>query len=138
MLFCKMKKFILVFLTSFVLGNDYFTQQLFFLNHLVEKEDHFYRPFTNEPVYGDIYMYFLEGNKKSENIFLGVVTRKGKQGQWARYWDNGVKKTEGFYINSKKDGLWIEWQESGEKYAEIFYKNGIATHLTNCIVENCP
>ena len=35
-------------------------------------------------------------------IFFGVVTKKGKQGHWVRYWDNGNKKDEGFYINSKK------------------------------------
>ena len=51
---------------------------------------------------------------------------------------NREKKYEISYINSKKDGLWIEWMEDGLKFAEIFYKNGIATHLTNCIVEICP
>jgi len=104
----------------------------------VEKNDLLYRPFTNEPVYGDIYMYFLSNGRRTENLFLGVVTKKGKQGHWVRYWDNGNKKDEGFYINSKKDGLWIEWKEDGFKFAEIFYENGVATHLTNCIVENCP
>ena len=86
----------------------------------------------------DIYMYFLSNGRRTENLFLGVVTKKGKQGHWVRYWDNGNKKDEGFYINSKKDGLWIEWKEDGYKFAEIFYENGVATHLTNCIVENCP
>jgi len=111
---------------------------MFFYNHLVEKNDLLYRPFTNEPVFGDIYMYFLINNKRSENVFLGSITKKGKQGHWKRYWDNGYKKDEGFYIDSKKDGLWIEWKETGEKYAEIFYKHGVATHLTNCIVDKCP
>ncbi len=134
----KLKKLLLLFFTSILFCGNYFAQEIFFSNHLVEKENQFYRPFTNEQVYGDIYRYFFENNKRSENIFLGAVTKTGKQGHWTRYWDNGFKKAEGYYTNSKKEGLWIEWQENGKKYAEIFYKNGIATHLTNCIVENCP
>ena len=122
----------------FLQGNDYYTQERFFYNNLIEKDDLLYRPFTKEPVYGDIYMYFLSNGRRTENLFLGVVTKKGKQGHWVRYWDNGNKKDEGFYINSKKDGLWIEWMQDGIKFAEIFYENGVPTHLTNCIVENCP
>ena len=135
-----LKKFInfLILALSFLSSEDYYKQERFFYNHLVEKNDLLYRPFTNEPVCGDIYMYFLINNQRSENVFLGLITKKGKQGHWTRYWDNGYKKDEGFYINSKKEGLWIEWKENGEKFAEIFYKNGIATHLTNCIINKCP
>ena len=131
--------FLIFFLfLSQLFGEDYYTQARFFYNHLVEKNDLLYRPFTNEPVYGDIYMYFLNNGRRTENIFLGVITKKGKQGHWRRYWENGNKKDEGYYTNSKKEGLWIEWREDGQKFAEIFYKDGIATHLTNCIIENCP
>ena len=134
------KKFInfLILALSFLSSEDYYKQERFFYNDLVEKNDLLYRPFTNEPVYGYIYMYFLINNQRSENVFLGLITKKGKQGYWTRYWDNGYKKDEGFYINSKKEGLWVEWKENGEKFAEIFYKNGIATHLTNCIINKCP
>ena len=134
------KKFIYILIlnSSFLSSEDYYKQERFFYNNLVEKDDLLYRPFTNEPVYGDIYMYFLINNQRSENVFLGLITKKGKQGHWTSYWDNGFKKDEGFYINSKKEGLWIEWKENGEKFAEIFYKNGKATHLTNCIINKCP
>ena len=37
-------------------------------------------------------MYFLINNQRSENVFLGLITKKGKQGHWTRYWDNGFKK----------------------------------------------
>ena len=61
-----------------------------------------YRPFTTEPVYGDIYMYFLSNGRRTENLFLGVVTKKGKQGHWVRYWDNGNKRTKDFILTLKK------------------------------------
>ena len=83
-------------------------------------------------------MYFLDNGRRTDTIFLGVITKKGKQGHWKRYWKNGNKKDEGSYIDSKKIGLWIEWTENGNKFAELFYKNNIVTHLTNCLVENCP
>ena len=83
-------------------------------------------------------MYFLDNGRRTDTIFLGVITKKGKQGHWTRYWENGNKKDEGSYVDSKKIGLWIEWTEDGNKFAELFYKNGIVTHLTNCLVENCP
>ena len=83
-------------------------------------------------------MYFFDNGRRTDTIFLGVMTKNGKQGHWTRYWNNGNKKDEGSYIDSKKIGLWIEWTEDGNKFAEVFYKNGIVTHLTNCLVENCP
>ena len=66
------KKFIkfLILALSFLSSEDYYKQERFFYNHLVEKNDLLYRPFTNEPVYGDIYMYFLINNQRSENVFL--------------------------------------------------------------------
>ena len=57
-------------------GQDHFRQQRFFYNHLIEKNDFLYRPFTNEPVYGDIYMYFLDNGRRTDTIFLGVITKK--------------------------------------------------------------
>ena len=117
--------------------DDIFCQESFFINNLIEKDGRLFRPFLNEPVYGDIYRDFLINNKKSEKVFIGHITENGKQGKWTRYWNNAKKKEEGYFIDSKKDGLWIEWMENGEKYAEIFYRKGLVVHLTNCIVDNC-
>ena len=116
---------------------EFFHQQNFFINNLVKKNDEYVRPFTNEPVYGDIYQHIKIENQRSNKVFIGTVTRKGKQGYWTRYWENGRKKDQGYYTNSKKDGLWVEWMENGEKYSEIYYENGIVKHLTNCIIQNC-
>jgi len=134
----KIYLFLLVFVFSFGVGQDFFSQQVYLINHLIEKNGRFVRPFTNEPVYGDLYRYFImHNNKKSDKVFIGIITKTGKQGYWTRFWDNGQKKEEGYYINSMKDNLWIEWDADGSKFAEIFYKNGKVIHLTNCILSNC-
>ena len=66
-----------------------------------------------------------------------MVTKKGKQGYWTRYWNNGKKKDEGYFVDSKKEGLWLEWMEDGRLYTESFYDSDVLKHLTNCIIENC-
>ena len=128
-----------IFLLSVSIGRsqEFFNQQIFFVNNLVEQDGEYVRPFTNEPVVGDLYQYFIYNNQRSDKVFVGIVTKKGKQGYWTRYWSNGNKKDEGYFINSEKDGLWVEWMEDGRKYAEIFYEKDIVQHLTNCIIENC-
>tara|TARA_B100000579_G_scaffold405170_1_gene390646 strand:+ start:492 stop:1085 length:594 start_codon:yes stop_codon:yes gene_type:complete len=37
---------------------------------------------------------------------------------------NGKKRTEGSYVDGKKDGLWIEWNDDGQKQSEDNYKKG--------------
>ena len=118
-------------------SQDFFKQQIFFINNLVEKDGEYVRPFSNEPVIGDIYQYFIINSKKSDKIFVGMVTKKGKQGYWTRYWNNGKKKNEGYFVDSKKEGLWLEWMEDGRLYTESFYDGDVLKHLTNCIIENC-
>ena len=98
-------------------------QNYFIINHLVEKNGQILKPFTNERVIGDIYRYFVNDNLKSENVFVGKITKNGKQGIWTRWWNNGGKKIQGYYIDSVKYGKWTEWMENGEKYSEMFYKN---------------
>jgi len=118
-------------------SQDFFRQQIFFINNLVEKDGEYVRPFSNEPVIGDVYQYFIINSKKSDKIFVGMVTKKGKQGHWTRYWDNGKKKNEGYFVDSKKEGLWLEWMEDGRLYTESFYESDVLQHITNCIIENC-
>ncbi len=112
-------------------------QNYFIINHLVEKNGKILKPFTNERVIGNIYRYFVNDNLKSENVFVGKITKNGKQGIWTRWWNNGQKKIQGHYINSVKYGIWTEWIENGEKYSEIFYNNGSIIYLKNCFKDNC-
>ena len=95
------------------------------------------RPIINEPVIGDIYIYFGNGNMESKNVFIGTITTEGKNGNWIRWWNNRGKKSEGHYLNSVKEGFWTEWTETGDKYSEILYKNGSIIQLKNCLLENC-
>ncbi len=129
--------FVILLSLSLGISQEFFKQQNFYINNLVEQKGEYVRPFTNEPVVGDIYQYFIFNNQRSDKVFIGIVTKKGKQGYWTRYWNNGNKKDEGYYKNSKKEGLWVEWMEDGRKYAEIFYEKNIMLHLTNCITGNC-
>ncbi|MGY8762714.1 MAG: hypothetical protein ACKVLF_05925 [Nitrospinaceae bacterium] len=92
---------------------------------------------TNEVVIGDIYRYFKKGNINLKKVFVGSITTEGKNGNWIRWWNNGIKKSEGLYLNSEKDGLWIEWTELGDKYSQLLYKNGSLIQLKNCLLENC-
>ena len=112
-------------------------QQIFYINHLVEKKGVLMRLITNEVVIGDIYRYFKKGNINLKKVFVGSITTGGKNGNWIRWWNNGIKKSEGLYLNSEKDGLWTEWTELGDKYSQLLYKNGSLIQLKNCLLENC-
>ena len=88
-------------------------QNYFIINHLVVKNGKILKPFTNERVIGDIYRYFVNDNLKSENVFVGKITKNGKQGIWTRWWNNGGKKIQGYYIDSgakhfiiNHEGMW--------------------------------
>jgi len=130
-----MKKFIIsIIILNILLASN---QRYLIINHLVEKNEKILLPFTNDPVIGDVYRYFFNNKKKSENVFVGKITNTGKQGLWTRWWNNGLKKSQGYYIKSIKYGLWTEWMENGEKYSEIFYNNGSIIYLKNCKIDNC-
>ena len=55
----------------------------------------------------------------------------GKIGKWTRRWNNGEKKSVGYYKDSIKEGLWEEFNQSGEKYYQLYYENGTLIHLEN-------
>ena len=111
-------------------------QERLFINHLVEQDGSYFRPITNEPVIGDIYRYF--GHHASEHTeFVGKIDGKGKNGTWTRWWENGIKRSRGDYINSVRHGFWTEWKINGDKYAEMLYKSGRIIQLKDCETENC-
>jgi len=45
-------------------------------------------------------------------------------GKHTEYYDDGQKKEEGFYKDSKKDGFSTIWYENGQKRIEGNYKDG--------------
>jgi hypothetical protein len=52
------------------------------INSLIEKDNAFFRLFTNEQVFGELYKTFDIYQKLIKNKFIGQVTRKGKNGNW--------------------------------------------------------
>jgi antitoxin component YwqK of YwqJK toxin-antitoxin module len=65
--------------------------------------------------------------KVNETYYLckGESDSLVRQGQYTRWYDDGKKLEEGFYINGKKDGLWIELYQNGQKKSEVNWKNGV-------------
>ena len=52
------------------------------INSLIEKDNAFFRLFTNEQVFGELYITFKTDENLIKNKFIGQVTRKGKNGNW--------------------------------------------------------
>jgi uncharacterized protein len=48
----------------------------------------------------------------------------GKQGTWKEFWPNGRVKTEGHYLNDKKDGYFKEYNEFGNLVNITKWQNG--------------
>ena len=108
-----------------------------YINSLIEKDNAFFRLFTNEQVFGELYITFKTDENLIKNKFIGQVTRKGKNGNWKIWWNNGAKKASGYYSNSKKEGLWVEWAKDGRKFSKAYYEKGKIVHLINCFIEDC-
>jgi len=108
---------------------------IYFINNLIEDDGKIYRKFTMERVTGEIYRMF--SNPNLENVKVGRISREGKNGKWTRWWENGFKKSEGFYLDSKKVGYWVEWNKQGTKYYLSLYENGSIVYLKNCLNQNC-
>jgi len=53
-----------------------------YINSLIEKDNAFFRFFTNEQGFGELYKTFKTDENLIKNKFIGQVTRKGKNGNW--------------------------------------------------------
>ena len=53
-----------------------------YINSLIEKDNAFFRFFTNEQVFGELYKTFDIYQNLIKNKFIGQMTRKGKNGNW--------------------------------------------------------
>ena len=120
---------------SFTICNNILGKQ--YINKLVERNDFFFLPFKNQKVFGELFEYFIFKDQVRKNKFVGLITIKGEVGTWTRRWDNGIKKSSGVYIKSKKEGLWKDWNKKGVQVYQTFYENGKVVHLLNCLTEKC-
>ena len=55
------------------------TQKDYFVDNLIEKNNDFFRPITNEKVLGQLFRSFRANSILVKIEFVGVVTRKGKE-----------------------------------------------------------
>ncbi len=51
-------------------------------------------------------------------------TNGKRDGNWASWYNNGIKRIEGYHKNGKKTGTWIMWSKDGEKIIEELYEEG--------------
>ena len=129
-----MKKIIII---AKILITFLFCQDIYIINNLIEKEGTFYNYMSDKPISGILYFNYEISKNNFKRLFVGNLENGIKNGLWIRYWDNGLKKSEGIYQKSLKQGIWVEWQENGSKYLEILYKNDSIVHFTNCLKDNC-
>ena len=51
--------------------------------------------------------------------------QNNNEGYWNFYYDNGIRKSEGAFINQKKEGKWKFYYENGAINNEITYEKGL-------------
>ena len=51
----------------------------------------------------------------------GTISNGLKEGEWIFWYENGIKKEEQYYLNSKLVGLKTLWYDNGQKESEIQY-----------------
>ena len=83
------------------------------MDDLVERNNLYYKKFTNVPFTGEI-----------SGVENGSI-KKGKiNGEWFSYFKNGQLWRKGNYKDGKQDGLWEWYYENGQLWRKGNYKNG--------------
>lgn len=70
---------------------------------------------------------FLKNNQPQMVAACETLTPLVKNGKCTYYYENGIKSSEGNYINNKMEGIWINWDEDG-KDSSITQCNADGTH----------
>jgi antitoxin component YwqK of YwqJK toxin-antitoxin module len=70
-----------------------------------------------------LWTFWYEGGLVKSKGFY--VNGKLDDGQFVSWYENGNEESKGFYVNGEKDKyLWNTWYKGGQKKSEGFYKNG--------------
>jgi uncharacterized protein len=56
--------------------------------------------------------------------FEGRFIEDNPHGKHTYYWENGMKKEEGEYINGRKEGEWVYYNNDGTPFIVVSYRNG--------------
>ena len=81
---------------------------------LVERNDLYYKKFTNVPFTGEI-----------SGIESGSFKNGKKDGLWEGYYENGQLYGKGNYKDGKPDGLWEHFNEDGSLNRTETWKDGV-------------
>lgn len=67
----------------------------------------------------------------SRNKLFGAGEKNklgNNEGYWNYYFDNGIKKSEGAFVDGKKDGPWIYYFENSNIESQVTYNKGKEVH----------
>ena len=95
------------------------------MDDLVERNDLYYKKFTNVPFSGEI-----------SGIKSGSIKKGRKYGEWVSYHKNGQLHEKGNYKDGKKDGLWEEYYKDGQFVLKGNFKDGKKDGLWEWYYEN--
>ncbi|MBL7932023.1 MAG: hypothetical protein JNL60_08975 [Bacteroidia bacterium] len=77
----------------------------------------------------------------SYNVVFGagvMLNNQTTNGYWNYYYDNGIKKAEGEFVNGKKNKTWKYYHENGGIKEEIVYDNGLEKLYRSFYENNNP
>ena len=93
--------------------------ETFTIDDLVERNDTYYKKFSNVPFTGDI-----------SGMESGSIRKGKKSGEWLSYHENGQLFLMQYYKDGKKEGIWEEYSVNGKLNRKEIYKNGILNSHT--------
>jgi len=89
-------------------------------NNIVERNDLFFKKFTNTPFNGKIETYWPNGNLKE----TGIITDGKKDNLWEYYYENGNPKEVEFFTNGLLNGIREQYGSGGQLNIRATYKDG--------------
>ena len=90
------------------------------IDKIVERDDTYYKKFSNIPFTGHIESYYKNGQLK----IIGEFSDGKKIGNWVEYYMSGVKKSEGQFNKGKKNGKWLYYFLNSKTKEKQFYIDG--------------
>ncbi|WP_171597590.1 toxin-antitoxin system YwqK family antitoxin [Marinifilum caeruleilacunae] len=96
--------------------------------HFFERLDGTFKAFNNNKLIKEFIVVNGQRNGESKTYYSGgqlmklVTWLKGKiHGRYVEFHENGTKKKEGFWYETKKIGIWKYWDENGNLIESIDY-----------------
>ena len=83
------------------------------MDDLVERNDFYYKKFTDVPFTGEV-----------SGQSTGKFKKGKKNGMWLSYHQNGQLSSKGLYKGGKQDGLQELYHDNGQLLSKINYKDG--------------